>query len=55
MRPHPQPALLELLAKILQASLKPRALYRDLEVLEAQLEKFVVGQRGPRKSARHGS
>jgi hypothetical protein len=55
VRPDAKPPLAELRIELVQAPLEPRACDGDLEVLEAQLEEFVVGQGGPGKPTRHGA
>src|SRR5262249_21198489 len=55
MRPHAQPALLELVVQIREPALQPRAFEREPQVLEPQLQQFLVGQPGPGKPMRHGA
>ena len=47
MRPHADVVLVELGIKRVQASLQPRALDRHFEVLDADVQQLVVGQRCP--------
>jgi hypothetical protein len=44
MGPDPKPPLIKLSMEVFQAPLEPRALDRDLEILEAKLQEFFVGQ-----------
>ncbi len=54
MRSDAQSAPTKLVMEIGEALLEPRAFDADLEILEAELEELIVGQRGPSKLTRHG-
>jgi hypothetical protein len=56
MGPDSDAALLELAMEIVEAVLEPGAFERELEILEADLEQLLVGQRGLGKlPTRHGA